>query len=567
MMNIRCIAASLCVSLLLVTAERPRAQAPAPAPAESPRLVVLCSVDQLASWVLASVLPFCKEDGGFRRLLRDGTLFAGCAYQHGCTETGPGHATIGTGAPANGHGIVKNQWFDVGSGKKVYCVDDDVRALPDLPEGKDRGPGRLLVPTFGDALKAHVPGARVGSVAWKDRSAILMAGRSADAVVWMEYSTGRLVTNTAWVQTTPDWLRQFNDTRPVDAFFGWKWERSGPPDAYVGLIDDRPFEAPHANGSKQHTLPQPLTGGLDAPAKEFYAQVYASPIGNEIVLLAAQALVRGTGLGSDATPDLLCVGFSSTDVIGHQFGPDSVEARDGLLRLDEQLARLLRFLDEQVGRGRYLFVLTSDHGVGPTPEAARAQGVHAGRGPILTRARAAAEKALAQRFGARTGKTGYIRQASENAFFFDATALQEQRGERSAAAMQREACEVAAAAALQAPGVFATFVTADLLRAGTSADPLTRAMHFAIHPDRAGDVQLVLEPYWLDGMTTASHGSPHAYDREVPLVAMGPGIRMGQRIETPVSPGIGVVLASRVLGLPKPIAAVDELPAGVLLPR
>ncbi len=367
---------------------------------ERPRLVVLCSVDQLARWVFEAARPHFAADGGFRRLLDGGVQFTQCAYEHACTETGPGHATIGTGAPASGHGIVRNEWWSPQDQAKVYCVAEPVAALPDLKEGKDRGPGRLLLPTLGDSLKAHVPGSKVASVSWKDRAAILMAGRSADAVVWFEASTGNLVTNTTWTATTPAWLTEFNQKHAIDGFFGWVWDRFGPPDAYAGLVDDRPYELPHQNGSNQRTLPQPLTGGRQDPAMGFYAEVYGSPVGNTMVRLAAEAVVQALQLGSDPSPDLLCLSFSSTDVVGHQFGPDSVESRDTLLRLDRELATFLTFLDRTVGKGQYAFFLTADHGVGPTPEWAKAHGVDAGRGALLKNARAAAEKALTNAYGA-----------------------------------------------------------------------------------------------------------------------------------------------------------------------
>lgn len=556
----------LLLSLLLAAAcgaqNRPAPAEPARA-GERPRLVVICSVDQLATWVLEQGLPHLSEDGGFRRLLREGTSFDQCAFVHGCTETGPGHATLSTGAPAASHGIVKNVWWDPATQQEIYCAGDpEVAALPELPEARGRGPGRLLAPTLGDAVKAHLgSAARVVSVAWKDRSAILMAGRSADVAAWIETTTGRLVTNTAWCETLPAWIAAFNERKVLDGFFGWTWERSGPATAYVGLDDDRRFELPHQNGSNQHTLPQPITGGKDGPELAFYTQAYYSPVGNEVVLQAALAALAGAELGRDAVPDVLWVGFSSTDLVGHVFGPDSVEARDTLLRLDRQLAQLLAALDQQVGAGRYLFLLSSDHGIGPIPEVARQAGVDAGRGLVLTRAKAAAETALVRRFGSREGKGPYVARASELSLFLDRAAVAEQA--QGVADAVLVASRIAAEAAAGTPGALTAYATADLLRDGPGHDPIRRAMYFAAHPDRAGDVLLVLRPYWLDGTSPASHGSPHAYDRQVPLLAMGAGMRAGHRCFAPVSPGLAVVLAAHALGIPPPSLAVDTVPDGV----
>jgi hypothetical protein len=534
---------------------------------ERPRLVVLCSVDQLASWVFQQAEPYFAADGGFRRLQREGVYFPQCAYQHGCTETGPGHATIGTGAPASVHGIVRNNWYSPATKRLQYCVQETMAGLPELPEGKDRGPGLLLVPTLGDGLKAHIPGSKVASVSWKDRAAILMAGGSADSVVWFENATGNLVTNTRWVKAVPAWVTQFNTTRAIDAFHGWQWGRFAGPDAYAGLQDDRPYEAPHANGSKSRTLPQLVTGGTDKPGKEYYAEVYTSPIANTMVRLAAEACVDALELGSDPVPDLMCVSFSANDLVGHYFGPDSVEARDTLLRLDRELAQWLTFLDGKVGKGNYAFFLTADHGVGPVPEAAKAAGVDAGRGPLQMRARAAAEKALSDRYGAPGEGKRYVTHVGEFSLFLDQDVLAAQRGSRDAEAFLLEASRVAAAGAQGAQAISAAFATADLFDKGNSPDPVQRALALGLCRDRAGDVQFVIKPYWLDGATPASHGTPHSYDREVVGFAMGCGAPRGARSAQAITPGFGVVWFAHLLGIPRPTGAVDLLPAEMLTGR
>ena len=525
-----------------------------------PRLCVLVSVDQLASWVYEQGVPHFAADGGFRRLERDGVQFLQCAYQHACSETGPGHATIGTGAPAAAHGIVRNQWYSVDDKKVVYCVGQEQAALSDLPEGKDRGPGRLLAPTLGDSLKAHRAGSRVASISWKDRSAILMAGRSADIAVWCENATGRFVTNTFWCDAVPAWLADFNAGRLLDSYYGWVWQRVAGPDAYVGLVDDRPYEFVHANGGKQRFLPQTLTGGLDKPGAAFYTQVYASPIGNEMVLQCAQACVRGMDLGEDDVPDLLCVSFSATDLVGHYFGPDSVEARDALLRLDQQLGQLLTFLDGAVGKDRYALFLTADHGVGPTPEWARANGVDAGRGALLTMAGAAAESALRGAFGALPSGQRYLSHVGEYTLFLDRERLLAQVPGRAPDELLAAASRIAASAAQRTAGIVAAFATVDLDLPGAAADPLRAAFRAAVFPGRAGDVQLVVKPYWLDGTLPASHGSPHAYDRQVVAFALGGGAPAGLRLMQPITPGFGAVWLALQLGVPRPSAAVDVLP-------
>lgn len=534
------------------------------APAPRPRLVVLCAVDQLAAWVFAEALPHLPEDGGFRRLLRDGVHFTHCAYQHACTETGPGHATIGTGVPAAVHGIVRNVWWVPSEKATVYCVGHPQAALPGLTEGKDRGPDRLLAPTLAELVKREIPGSRVASVSWKDRAAILMVGKRADVAAWIEASTGNLVTNTAWATEVPAWIADWNRARAIDSFYGQEWARCGPDSAYEGLVDDRPYEIAHLNGSNARTLPQPVTGGKPEPSLAYYNQLYYSPFGNTVVRLLAEACIEGMQLGADDVPDLLCVSFSSTDTVGHAFGPESVEERDTLLRLDRELAAFLAFLDARIGRERYTLFLTSDHGVAPTPEWAKQRGLSAGRALLHTLARAAAEKAIAARFGAPPTGKRYCVHAGEYALVFDREAIAANRGDLAAEPALAAACADAAAAVAGVKGIRAAYVTASVLRDPPGEDPFRVALRAALHPDRAGDVQFVSEPYWLDGATPASHGTPHAYDREVPGFAFGDGVARGLAVGEPVTPGLGVVLLAARLHIGAPAGVVDRVPEGVL---
>jgi hypothetical protein len=535
--------------------------------AAAPRLCVLVSVDQLAQWVFDAARPHLPRDGGFARLLAEGVEFADCRYAHACTETGPGHATIGTGVSARVHGIVRNQWWVREKAAKTYCVDEPMPAIAEWPEGKNRGAGLQRAPTLAAALEARDPRSVTVSVAWKDRAAILMAGGKADLAVWCEAATGRFVTNTAWTPEPPAWLVAFNGGKPVDQWFGAAWERSGPSAAYALPVDDRPYETPHGNGRKERALPQSLTGGLEQPGPAYYTQVYASPFGNTAVRLAAEAALRGAQLGKDDVPDLLCVGFSSTDVIGHAFGSDSVEARDGLLRLDRDLALLLACLDREVGVGRYELFLTADHGVSPTPEWVRAQGVDAGRRAIQTFVGAAGEKAIANALGAPPAGRKFLSHVGEWSMFLDDATLDAVRGARPLAEVRTAAARALAAIAPKVPGIAAAYVTEDLLAKGPGDDAIAQALVEALHDGRAGEVQLVVKPHWLDGTTPATHGSPHPYDRAVVGLAVGRGVPRGTVVSQPITPGFGAVWFAARLGLPRPAQAVDVVPPDFAIAR
>lgn len=518
-----------------------------------PRLVVLVSVDQLASRVLDAALPHMSDDG-FRRLIREGVSFPDCAYAHACSSTGPGHATLSTGASAAGHGIIGNEWRDPETGRGVYCAGQPgaQSLLPD-GAGRDLGPDLLLAPTLGEGMKLHFGSeAKIVSVAWKDRSAILMGGPAADLAVWADTRDAQMITNRRYAVRMPDWLVAFNERGLPVSWFGWTWDLVADEAAYADLVDDRAYEGRHADGTR--TLPQVLDGREPAPGPRYYSRFSYSPLSNELILETALAALEAMDLGGDSIPDLLCVGFSANDYIGHVFGPDGVETRDVLLRTDLQLARLLGELDDVVGPGQYLVLLSSDHGVGAIPEAAREAGLDAGRALFSRLASVAAEQALNDAFGPPE-LGSYI--LVPGTLYFDGAALQARGIDRL------EAGKIAAAAIAKLDSIEYAVSTRELLAEGEPTDPLRATLRAAVHPDRSGDVLLVPRRNWIDPVSRASHGTAWDYDREVPFLAMGGGLRAGVECHQSVTPGIGVVLAARALDIPAPSGAVDEMPDGL----
>lgn len=550
----------LALTLALTLAGAGRAQTPAPEPAR-PRLIALVAVDQLAAWVLEQTWPHLG-DGGFRRIAREGVTFARCAYRHACTLTAPGHATLATGAPAAAHGIIGNSWFDRESGKSVYsCEDKDVTLLGGKASGSGRSPAKLLAPALGDAMKAHLGAAsQVVSISWKDRAAILLGGRGADAAVWVEDSTGTFQSSTWYGTALPEWVAKINERRPFDACFKKVWDRVGPPEAYAGLVDEQPFEVPAPGGNR--SLPRTMNGGKDEITVNFYAQLAASPFPNEILADAARAAIDAGGLGRDDVPDLLGLSLSANDIAGHNFGPGSVEARDLVLRTDRVLAAFLDHLDAAVGAGKWAVILSADHGIPPVPEPLAKQRLDAGRALLGRAAAMAANKALVSAYGEAPADPGRWIAGYDGLSLF----LLRAELEKKSPDFDR-ACEIAAAAALTVRGIHAA-VPASRLRAGRHPDDrVHRSLAAAAHATRAGDVLFAVAPYWLDSLSPSTHGTPWPYDQEVPLLAAGPGLARGVVSHVSVSPGLAAVLGARLCGIPPPSLAEDEVPGGVLTGR
>jgi predicted AlkP superfamily pyrophosphatase or phosphodiesterase len=547
--------ALLCPSLVLL------ASRPAPPPPARPRLAVLVVIDQFRGDYLARWGPLFG-DGGFRRLRAEGAWFRNCHYPYAGTFTGPGHATLGTGCPPARHGIVANEWHDRREGE-VYCATlPRYEQVP--PAGKSKGgassPERLLAPTLADALKEATHGrARVVALSLKDRSAVLPAGRQPDACYWAD-KDGRFVTSTYYRRRPHAWVAAFNDSKVADRWRRKGWERLRPDVDYERFSgrDDGPGEG---KGTYQgRTFPHPLEGGKKKAPRDYYAALANSPFGNDLVLGLARRAIEAEKLGSRETPDLLVVSFSSNDLIGHTWGPDSQEVLDVTLRTDRVIGELLGVLDEKVGKGKWTLALSADHGICPLPEASRVAGRDARRVP-LSPILAGAEEHLNQVFPA-TNKSAsqarWIEEQVSNMLYLNRAVIAGRGVER--AAVEKELAGWLA----HQPGISAAFTRTELMSGGDRGDPLAEQVRLSFHPDRSGDVMLVNKPYYLltSSLTGTTHGSPHPYDTHVPLLVVGPGVVAGARDDA-VSPEAAAVILARALGIAPPAAARVSVPEGL----
>jgi hypothetical protein len=523
----------------------------APEPDVTPgpcRLAVLVVFDQMRADYLERWRVLWGE-GGFRRLQADGAWFTNCHYPFACTETGPGHAALATGRSPSSNGIIGNYWYDRQAKGDVYCVGS-VRPYETVPAGAagdgPSTPERLLGATVGDVLR-EAPGgkARVISLSFKDRAAVLLAGRRPNACYWFDFWTGWFMTSTYYRDQPHRWVAEFNRGRFADQWFGKEWDRLRPDLDYLRYSgrDDAPGEA--TGWMQGRTFPHPMTGRLGRleskpyANKDYYGAVLTSPFGNELLLELAKKAIDAEGLGSGATRDLLCLSFSATDPIGHSWGPDSQEMLDAMLRADRLVADLLTYLDARVGPGRYLLVLTSDHGVCPLPEVARARGLDAGRvsPEQLTED---ANSILQQAYPSDGEKCRWV-EANVETWLYLNHRLLAQRGLKAA-----DVEATLAEGLKKRPGVLAAYTRAQLAGSGPTSDPIRQA---------------VLKPYYIPagGLEGTGHGSPHPYDTHVPLLIYGPHVRPGQRAEA-VSPQAVAGILATALGVAPPADIEASVP-------
>jgi predicted AlkP superfamily pyrophosphatase or phosphodiesterase len=514
-----------------------------------PKLVVLLVVDGLPQWQVTGYRDQLGPDG-LNRFLQHGAWFADAHHVHAHTATAPGHATFLTGAAPHRTGIIGNDWRDPSTGAMTYCTQDEAHAYLGHKTVKLDGtsPKNLLVESLGDVLRGADPRSKTVAISGKDRGAILPAGRTGTAYMYMK-QTGQFVSSTYYMKEHPAWVTAFNAAKPADRYFKASWKPLLPEMAYARSVPDG-----QAWYSKPGKLPRIMGEKLDAPGPLFYDELYASPFVDALTLDFARAAIEGERLGEDDAPDILSVSLSGHDYVNHAWGAESRLSHDHLLQLDNLLAAFFRDLDKRLGRDNYLVVLTSDHGFTPAAEYLKAKGIEAGR-QSSTEVLAKLNAGLVKRFGEGT----WARAVSAHGILLD-NALIAQRG------VDRAALEAEAKRLLLAePSLVAAFTRGEILDPLTPAAPYLQLVRRSHYPGRSADIQMVLRPNWIFASSSgmATHGAPHPYDTHVPLLAWGPRwIATGRRDGRAEIVDIAPTLA-KVLGIRAPAASEGKpLPVG-----
>jgi len=488
-----------------------------PALARPPKLTLVISVDALGSDVLLRNRARLK--GGLGQLLAQGAFFPYARYGYAECRTAPGHATLSTGANPWRHGIVDNRWVDRATMKRILAFADEAHPVLEVPPspGQDAGPAHLLAETLADRLRvATQERGKAVALSIKSTSAIALAGRTGQAW-WFDKRVGKFVSGTWYTKEFPAWVKALNERKLPEASFGRKWELLRPASEYTGEDDGLAENDVYGLG---RTFPHPLDGGLPSPGPAFYQAFAVSPDSHDVLVEAAKAAIAGERLGQDDVPDLLAVSFSGTDLVFHEFGPYSWEMQDSLLRLDRAVGQLVAAAERAAGgRANLVIALSADHGGSALPEQWAATGLPAKR---------VSSKELA------AGLT----QALRHQFGGDLTATLEQldvylggtthQGGAVDAAVRRAAASWMA----KQPSVVTAVASDDLLSAPDVAGYLT-GMRKGYYPGRSGDVLFMARPfhllYYADSGT--SHGTPHSYDSQVPMLFAGKGVKPGTYLE------------------------------------
>lgn len=489
----------------------------AQAPAEGPQLVVLISIDQLRGDLLEHYAPMFT--GGLRRFLDEGHRYTQASHAHANTETAVGHATLSTGVFPSRSGIVANNWavLESGSWRDMYAVEDPGSEILGLPRLPGRSPRNLLRDGLADWVLAADPEARVASISSKDRSAITLAGRTRGEVYWL--ASGRFVTSRYYRRGYPGWVQRFNQEVMPTLLTDTVWE-SSVPEEHRGLA--RPDEASYEGDGVNTTFPH--LASREATPEGRIGWLLRGPAADRAVAAFAREAVQALELGRRGHVDFLALGFSAADYVGHGYGPFSQEQLDNLHRLDGELDALLAFLDEYVGPGRWVAALSSDHGAATMPEYLTATGRGAHR--IDSGVRSAALETAVRDAGAGGGRPEEVARRLAR--------LVEERGL-----------------------VARAYTVADFTL-GSPPDSFAILVRNSYHPGRAAGR---LSPYGVEirfgyqelvsGAHGTSHGTPYWYDRHVPIVLLGAGVRPGSTDAPAYTIDVAPTLA-KLAGIPVP---------------
>lgn len=488
---------------------------------KAPRLVVLLCFDQVPYEYMLRYRPWFGR-GGFNRLMSEGASFASCEYEHGYAHTSAGHASIATGAYPSVHGIIANEWYDRRKAKEQYSVEDTAFTIIGSTKRNGRSPRNMIGTTIGDQMKISSYGkAKVFSVSNKDRSAILLGGHRPDGAYWIDDASGRFVTSTYYRTEYPAWISGYNDAKPLDRWVGQLWTRLTDSSLYPTI---GPGMFSHYESHGMDTVyPHRLGDGQTARGL-YYRHLMRSPFGIGPVFDFAMEAVRQENLGEDDVSDLLCISLSSTDYVGHDFGPWSHEVMDAMIQADRSLAKFLDDLDATVGLKNSLIVVTSDHGMGlmpeslhPRPEAYRLRELDV---------RERIDSAMTAKYGPATTDEGYIAWLKEGHLYLNYNALEQKRIDKELAVAY-----ITAIFENHVPGVFRVYTEKELKDVGKGPDFIDERVRRSYFRGISSDVYVVLRPFflWDNNDRGADHFHPWTYDSHVPLILSGSSwIRQGR---------------------------------------
>jgi predicted AlkP superfamily pyrophosphatase or phosphodiesterase len=475
-----------------------------------PKLVVGIVIDQMR-WDYLYRYAARYKNTGFKRLLTQGFSCENTLIPYTPTYTAAGHTCIYTGSVPAIHGIMGNNWYIRSAKKVIYCTDDDTAQSVGTTSVAGRmSPQNMTTTTVTDELRLATNfQSKVVGVALKDRGAILPAGHTANAAYWFDDTTGNWITSTFYMKELPQWAKDFNAKRFSDAYLQRNWNTLYPINTYtLSDPDVMPYEG--ALPGEDNSFPH-ITANI---TKNKYYTLRYTPYGNDFTLDMAKAAIEGEQLGAGTATDFLAVSLSSTDYIGHTFGPNSIEAEDTYLRLDESIGNFLTYLDNKVGKGNYVIFLSADHGAAHVADFAKAHNIPGGHYEDIG-IQQKLNKDVSEAVGINNAVASVI-----NYQVYLSESLSEEQKEKVIPFIIRDLIKI--------PCVDKAIALKNLENEAlpkTIKTMLTNGYNQRL----SGDIQFTYRPQWYDhGSKGTTHGAWYPYDAHIPLLFYGWQIPAGK---------------------------------------
>ena len=520
-------------------------------PSEKPRLIVGIVVEQMRNDYISRFWDKFGE-GGFKRLIHEGTYCRNALYNHFYTQTAVGYATIYTGSMPASHGIVSNEWYDRASNKVVQAVaDESVKTVGGSYDAGHYSPHNMLGTTFGDEIKLNnFRQSKVFGISLDPVSAVLSAGHTANGAFWLDYENGTWITSSFYMNDLPNWLVDENLKKYADLYLAKTWDTSFPVSEYTNCLTD---ENPYETGIEgrivfPYVLPD-LAKGMSISAR--YRLLRQTPFGNTLTKDMAIAAIVNENLGKDEFTDVLTISFTANEHIGNAFGPMSIEVEDAFLKLDKDLEHFLEFIDDFVGKQNALIFLTSNHGTAQTPAYLVDSNAPAGYFNYNS-ALSLLRSYLNALYGGGEWIKGYVGQQ----LYLNSDLIENSKMKLD------DFREVVAQFLIQFTGVSNT-LTAAALQNNQYTEGYRSKMQNNFYPRRSGDVFVNLHPGWVERSQWAtSHNSSYPYDVQVPLIWYGWKVKRDMIVRPVDMTDVAPTIASMMNIMPPNAATgkvIDEL--------
>ena len=520
------------------------------AQAAKPKIVVGLVVDQMR-WDFLYKYGDLYGANGFKRLLKLGFSNDNAMIPYVPTYTAVGHSCVYTGSVPAINGVVGNNWFDKTTGSSVYCTDDSTATtVGSNTKAGFMSPKNLWTTTITDELRlSNNFKSRVIGIALKDRGAILPAGHSANAAYWYDDKPGKWISSSYYMSKLPQWVDNFNDKDYPADYMSKDWNPLLPMNKYdLSTADDKSYEN-NIKGEKGVVFPHKLSA---IGAADKYASFKTTPFANTYTLDFAKMAITNEGLGTGSVTDFLAVSISSTDYIGHNFGPNSIEIEDTYLRLDKDIADFLTYLDLKFGVGNYLFFLTADHGVAHIPGFLQEHRIPGG-----TVSESGIANELNQIVETNFGIKKAVLAIMNYQIYLNTDSIEKQGKDLDAIK------KLLIKTLKQKPYIVTAFVTEDVEQTALP-QPQKEMMKNGYNPKRSGDIQFTFMPGYFDGGNKGTtHGLWNPYDAHIPLVWFGWKIKPGKSNREVYMTDIAPTLAA-MLQIQMPSGSVGKVIAEVI---